>query len=314
MRTTTLTALTLLLILTACRDESTFRHPGHFELELGAYVRFSETPPGSFPSAAEFVFDDQLIDVNDNVSAFTIHAEAVIGGVAYAAENVFTATSFPADFRLTAADMAEAFEIAVDSIGTGDTFSFQGVATRDDGTVFYPVVPNYNPANSDNNLGFTDDFLMDNDPRDAMQFGVILACPLSEEASYLGDYLLTGTFTNPRGPFFLIQGATELEVELVQYEDSVFRRSFDIVFQNPNRPAMTVVLDFICGTVTTGENLPTRTGCGGPTGGPITITASAEPGPYDETDDSLLVVKFIENGLSLCGWQATEHVMTLTKL
>lgn len=297
------------LLIISCEDQSTFSNPSHHELELGSAIKFETSPAASFSSVADFAISGTLLDVNNNTQSYSVSINASISGVSYNAENAFVYTSFPSEMNITVTDIALALGIDQNAISMGDFFEFYGTSTRNDGTVFLPIDPDYGPDKDNSNIGYTERNIINSSSyNSAMYFNAILACPLQNNL-FTGDYLLTFTENILFGvPSFYSDVVVNLEV----YEGSVYQRVFELDFFpdfgfDTNTP---FILDFICGGVDANSLIPYGLGCSGS----LVAAGDGVFTPYDETDDSIITVSIIDNAQADCGGAPTPMVITLTKI
>lgn len=306
-----ITCLVLTAITFSCTDKSTFNNPSHHQLENGAYIRFVTPPPTSFvPELAQTVsISAEIYDANKNTSQFDLSVTATIvsTGEVYKTDNFITITSFPTTLNITAQMIADAIGVDISAFGAGDFIEFTGVATRNDGVKFYGVPPTFNEENGTVGIGNTEPNLLNAVAyKDAMTFDYIVACPI-DDTKYVGKYMLThpvGTCCG--GQIFLDQ---EVELEIV----SVYQRSFPAIYLEQfaigNGP-VDFTINFICGEVTASDNQNSGLLCANG----IFFNGSDAPGPYSETDDTILTVKFQE-ACQDCGCPPDEETeIVLTKI
>jgi len=297
------------LLIISCEDQSTFSNPSHHELELGSAIKFETSPASSFSSVADFAISGTLLDVNNNTQSYSVSIKALISGVSYNAENAFVYTSFPSEINITVSDIASVLGIDQNAISMGDFFEFYGTSTRNDGTVFLPIDPDYGPDKDNSNIGYTERNIINNSSYNtAMYFNAILACPLPSN-SFVGEYELTADVQNVMygAPTFVTPVTVTLEAS------SVYQRSFEIDYLtglgfDTND---TFVLDFICGGVDANSFIPFGLSCGGG----LYASGDGTPTPYDDSDDSVITVSFIDNALPDCsGYSPVPITFTLTKI
>ena len=296
------------LLIISCEDQSTYNNPVHHELELGSHITFETLPPTSYDSVAGFGIIGTIVDVNNNTQSYSISVAATISGTNYNVEDAFLFTSFPAEINISVADIASALNIDQSDISMGDFFEFYGKATRNDGTVFFSTEPDYGSGKDNSNIGYTEKNIINNSSyKTAMYFNAILACPLPSN-SFIGEYELTADVQNIMfgAPTFVTPVTVTLEVS------SVYQRSFEIDYLtglgfDTND---TFVLDFICGGVNANSYIPFGLSCGGG----LYASSDGTPTPYDESDDSVITVSFIDNALPDCGLSPVPITFTLTKI
>lgn len=174
----------LLLIAVSCTDQSTFNNPAIHELENGSFIRFENVGAinPDYPDPQGLIISEKIYDANENTSTFTLSAEGNIGGSLKFAENLITVTSFPSTIDITSQSLADALGVNVSDFAYGDNFIFKGVATRDDGTEFYPESPSVGSrGNTHDNLNNVTNYTS------AMTFGFVFFtdCP-----PIPGDYII----------------------------------------------------------------------------------------------------------------------------
>jgi len=184
-----LASIAFLLGYNSCTDQSTFNNPSSYEIERGAFVKFTEgsTIPGVLFEPQNISVSADVFDSTENVSEYVLMLQANISGVKYSTENYQTITSFPGTVNITSQSLADALGIQVDDISFGDTFNFSAKVTREDGTVFYGIAPEYDPATKTISGGNTEPTLFASSYFDAMEFVLALACPPSEPGIYRID-------------------------------------------------------------------------------------------------------------------------------
>lgn len=164
----------MIVLVVSCTDKSTFNNPAIHQLENGAFIRFENVNAinADYPEPQNLNISQKVFDANGNTSSFRLTVEGNIGGVMKYNDNLITINSFPSTIDITSQSLADALGVDVDDFSYGDTFVFKGIATRDDGTVFYPEspslgtrgntekqlnnVPNYTSAMSFGFVFFTD--------------------------------------------------------------------------------------------------------------------------------------------------------------
>ena len=150
------------LLIISCEDQSTYNNPATHELELGSHIKFETSPAASFSSVADFAISGTLLDVNNNTQSYSVSIDASISGVNYNAEDAFVYTSFPSEMNLTVSDIATALGLDESEISMGDFFEFYGTSTRNDGTVFLPIDPDYGSDKDNTNIGYTERNIINN--------------------------------------------------------------------------------------------------------------------------------------------------------
>lgn len=168
-------AITAMLVITGCTDESKFNNPVHFELENGAFIRFENDEPNlTYSDAQNIFFSDEIYDANGNAQSYSLGLTATIGGVEYEEVEYFATTTFPVTLEITSESLASAIGIDPSTIDFGDKFDFNANVVRDDGKVF-------NVENTDSTL------LTGTSYNDAIDFTMIVSCPFVQ-SEIIGKY------------------------------------------------------------------------------------------------------------------------------
>jgi hypothetical protein len=190
--------LITIFTLYSCTDQSTFNNPVTYELENGAFARFTDaTMPVTFSDPQAVSFSDQVFDANNNMTSYTLALQAIIGGTTYIDENFISITSFPASVDITSQSIADAIGLDVNTFSFGDSFLFTATAVRNDGTVFYGAPPTFDDDNLTVGLGNTDNQLNSSAAYiSAMQFGTIIACAEFIAAEMPGTWTVTNDAWN----------------------------------------------------------------------------------------------------------------------
>lgn len=200
---------------------------------------------------------------------------------------------------VTGAEALKALELEVGDINTGDAFEFRLKLTDKDGRVFNDV-----NASGDVKGGafFSSPFL----------YSVPVICPLPTSFA-TGQYKLVQTNT-ATDPFY--GSATRFVEENITLAavtgSETSSRRFTAKYLGGNFSGA-FTLNFSCGQILKPAEGP---GVGCAAGNPIIWQSnSANTGSYDLDDDSVLVVKFVDDINSSCGALAnTPITLTLTKL
>lgn len=196
-----LTCLVLGAISFSCTDQSTFNNPVTHELERGAFIKFTNGQPSATVSDPQNIsFSDEILDANNNTADFTVGLKAIIGGTTYIEGNFFNTTSFPATFSFTSQSIADAIGVDVTTFSFGDSFEFTATATRNDGVVFLGVRPTFDTDNLTVGPGNTEPNLDLIAYKDAMSFGIIVACAAHIAADMPGTWtVVTDTWADYGG-------------------------------------------------------------------------------------------------------------------
>jgi hypothetical protein len=182
--------LIAVIVASSCTDQSTFNNPAIHQLENGAFVRFENDGAINldYPDPQALNIEENVYDANNNISSFTISVEANIGGALKYVDDLITITSFPSKIKITSQSLADAIGIDVSEFAFGDTFNFRGVATRNDGTIFYSESPDYDVSTNSHSRGNTHSNLTSVSAyTNAMKFGFVFFtdCP-----PVSGDYVI----------------------------------------------------------------------------------------------------------------------------
>lgn len=137
-------------------------------------------------------FSGLLTDSRGNVESHTYKVRSVFAGEASDFADVYTTTTFPTEFQITAGDVATALGVPVESFQPGTRFDFVGTSVRDNGEVI---------TFNDLNLDLQAEVGM----RQSYQLNTFISCPFNRDDA-LGTYLID----DPNG--FALNGATTFEV------------------------------------------------------------------------------------------------------
>ncbi len=303
-------------VVLSCRDAD--KDPlGFDKLTNGAFMRQIELVSGSFDlfnfSEAEFVITLEAEDANggDLFASYDIYVAFIdntpIGEDTFNIAEVFVktidASAFTKDpesglpratITVTSAEAMAVLGITAVDLDGGDTFDFRGEMHLSDDRSFTITSTGPNIAGGEfyNSPFFN---------------RVAVVCEFNPEF-YTGDYMLLQT-AGPSDPFFggdrFMNGVVTLSVG-----ETSTQRVFDLTYVTFTGIAFTVNL--VCGNVVIpfqGSGI----GCGGP--GMNWISDSADQATFSITDDSILVITFIENIDGECGLPAEPGTqITLTKM
>lgn len=306
----------IILAFQSCEDEKKIRFP---EFEDAANVRIQLDPDYSSLDASDITNAKLVFSVfseNTNIES------VVVSAVYYSFQNDSTTDPVEilslsqSDFdaangairnqEFTAQFLATQFGLPGGSsdLGGGDRFDFSNLTTLTNGMVFpdtilsetdhetVNVTPNI--INSAATTSFT------------VSFTAYVACPVPAGFA-LGDYILEQT-EGPTDPFFgnPTRWANEV-VTLTQV--SPIERTFNGTYFTFENVGFNFLL--ICGNVLVGTTA-SGIGCGGPG---LNWTGATPPGYYDESDDSVIIIKILENVDGGCGLPAAEPMtLMLTKI
>lgn len=191
--------LVLLVVLTAsftaCEDPD--KNP--FEIDgvdgpFGSFVRFDITtsPVLDVTDIANTQFGGTISTPSNNVASYELKVRRVSGGTASDFQTLVIITSFPSEFRATAANISTALGLEISDLLPGDRFDFEGISTGLDGSI-----TTFDDLSTD--LG--------GNPGQAQgyRFNTFISCPFVQ-ADAIGTYLIT----NDSG--FGLNGITQFEV------------------------------------------------------------------------------------------------------
>lgn len=210
------------------------------------------------------------------------------------------------DVELTSSFLAEKFGLpgGVNDLGGGDRFDFFNTTTLTNGMVFPDTVlqgtefENVNVTPNIINSAATSSF--------SVGFSAFVACPVPEGFA-TGKYIVEQT-EGPSDPFFgnPYRWLTE---EVTLNTVSPIERTFNGTYFTFDNRKFNFLL--ICGVVLVGETAA-GLGCGGPGLG---WKGDSPPGTYDEADDSVIIIKLLENSTGGCGLPVDEPLtLVLTKV
>jgi len=181
--------LILLITIVGCTDESKDPLP---QLEKGGFIRFANiSPPNTFGDPLGIEFTGEIIDPNNNASNYSLSLKANINGQTYIQENFISISSFPATLSFNSQSIADGLGVNVNTLNFTNTFDFIATVTRNDGTVFYGIVPEFDPNNLTVGIGNTEANLSTAGYNDAMAFGFLISCPEFSIDDLVGSYNVT---------------------------------------------------------------------------------------------------------------------------
>ena len=284
------------LLVVSCEDEDKIRFQPDGPVNAGAFVTADiqtafingdDIPNGVY----SFIADAP----SNNVESYsmTVRRASADGSVVTDFVPLLTITEFPQEIVITSADLAAAFGITVADLQLGDTFTFLNSSTGTDGSVV--TLDTLDP-----------DLSSEGGQLQAYRLSTLIVCPI-DDALYVGEYNITTTMGGNFGDIYLDQ-VVELEIL------SPYQRTFEAVYLEQfgiGQPAMTFTIEFLCGVVTGRDGMSTFLGCAG---GSLILNSSPLAGPYDETDDSTLVINARENAAGCGGNPEGEIQLTLTKV
>lgn len=315
-----LSALGLLAVITACRDDD--KLPVDFDKinnSNGAFVRIISTPSGSFDpnnvAGSEYrtvieVSDAKKGDLLDNVKFFVtfedntpgngeIETEVTIVKTVPAASFAKDATSgLPrATVTITANEVLTALGMSASDVLALDGFDFSMEVELTTGQVF----------NADNTSG---DVLGGAFYGSPFAYKLLVVCPLDPDL-FLGEYTLVAGASEFGDPVF----PSNTVVELVE-GGQAYQRVFEAVYLGDlgiGNAAQEWTINFICETTQFPKQITNLTcGAGSIYVGPIGA------GAYDEADDTTFTVTLVEGpdgDDGGCGFSgSTQVTLTFTKV
>merc|ERR1711939_1303408 len=162
----------------------------------GSYVFIDiESPVIDVTALETSTFGGTLRTAVDNVASHEFEVRRVSGGLASEYVPIYSTTSFPAEFRISAPDIATALGIDVSEILPGDRFDFVGKTTGTDGSIVY-----------ENNLNA--DLFGEPGQRQAYNLQTFVSCPFFVEEA-IGTYQLLScglTFCGGGNTFEVVAG------------------------------------------------------------------------------------------------------------
>lgn len=165
-------SLCLLVVLTGCEDNEKAPFP---EVENGAYVYVDiQSTVIDVTDIENSTYGGILYAPSDNVESHSFSVRRISGGVASEFAEVYTATSFPAEFRVGASEITAALGIELSDVLPGDQFDFVGTTVSTDGDVV-----------TFDNLGT--DLAGETGQRQAYNLVTFVSCPFVQ-ADALGTY------------------------------------------------------------------------------------------------------------------------------
>lgn len=171
------------------------------DLKIGAYLTFEEYPMAvqGVNTVSEVTFAATLYDPTGNVAEYELSIMATVSGTDTDNFLVGTYTTFPISFDWDINDLAAAVGLTAADINFGDTFSFNGVVTHKNGTVYTGETPSYDEDDGLDLAGMTNDEVVDpnNGYRNGFIFGFTIGCPANtyNPATIPGTWLATSTYT-----------------------------------------------------------------------------------------------------------------------
>jgi len=286
----------ILVLFFSCNSDEEFINPFTSEdgfAEKAAFVRFEEIPIIIDFSVASPALVTEIVDPAGNVSSYDL-------SVALNQDTAFfpvtSITSFPTTLNIPVSQIESAVGVPGGTITEGDEIFFQASITRDDGAVF----------TVENMTG--DVFNQGN--RQAMQFSVLIACPLASDDFGTGTYVLE-QIGGPGDPFFggpsRWPGAGETTQEVSLVATSPITRQFDATWITFGG---TFSFNLLCGDIRWPfQGFPASCGGSGANALQAEITA------YNETDDSEFIITITDTIDTDCGLGEDQtYSIRLTKV
>lgn len=178
-----LSILMILLFTTSCEDNEKLPFP---PVENGAFVYVDiERIVLDVTDLANSTYGGTLYAPSDNVASHSFSVRRISGGITSSFAEVFTATSFPADFSIGASEIAAALGIEVSDLQPGDQFDLVGTTVSKDGEII-----------TFDKLGA--DLAGETGQRQAYELTTYVSCPFVLSDA-IGTYAITsdpGAFTN----------------------------------------------------------------------------------------------------------------------
>ena len=305
-----------ILAFQSCQDLEKIRFP---EFTDAANVRIQIDPDYSALDASDFENAKLVYSVfseNTNIESVVISASYYNfqNDTTYDSREIirYTQSDFDAnngairDEEFTSQFLAQKFGFpgGASDLGGGDLFNFTNLTTLTNGMVFPDTIlseTNYETVNVTPNIinsAGTTSF--------TVAFNAFVACPVPDGFA-LGNYLLE-QISGPDDPFFGNPYRWETGVVTLAQVSPIERSFRGTYFTFENR-AFNFLL--ICGNVLVGT---TGSGIGCSALG-ISWTGATPPGYYDESDDSEIIIKVLENIDGDCGLPAGEPMtLRLTKI
>jgi len=306
----------IFISITACEDEEAIRLPEFME---AANVRIQVNPDFSSIDASDIAnakLQFSMFSENTNIQSVVLTAQLynfandslsdVVELTSYSQSDFDANQGTIRDIEFTSTFLAEKFGLSggVNDLGGGDRFDFFNTTTLTNGLV-YPdtvlqgteletlnVTPNI--INSAATTSFT------------VGFTAFVACPVPVGFA-TGTYRIEQT-SGPADPFFgnpYRWAPAEVTLNVVSPIERTFNGTY---FTFDNRQFNFLL---ICGSILVGET-SSGLSCGGPS---IDWRGDSPPGTYNEADDSVIIIKLLDNVNGGCGLPVDEPLtITLTKV
>jgi hypothetical protein len=306
----------LFLCVTACKDEEVIRFPDFME---AANVRIQVDPDFSSIDASDIEnakLQFSLFSENTNIQSVVLTAQfysfindslsEVIELASYSQSDFNSNQGAIRDVVFSSAFLAETFGLpgGVDDLGGGDRFDFFNTTTLTNGLVYPDTVlqgmelENVNVTPNIINSAATTSF--------TVGFTAFVACPVPPGFA-TGTYRIEQT-EGPTDPFFgndYRWAPSEVTLNVVSPIERTFNGTY-LTFDNRRFNFL-----LICGNVLVGAT-SSGLSCGGPD---LTWVGDSPPGTYNEADDSVIIIKVLENIDGACGISVGDPLtLTLTKV
>lgn len=229
----------MVLTLTNCEDNE--KSP-LIDAPNGAFVLIDiENTVIDVTDVENSTFGGTLRATNSNVASHEISVRSVVDGNASAFTSLYTTTTFPSDFFVTAGDIATALGVDVADFPPGTRFDFIGTTTDDQGNTV-----------TINSLG--SDLQSETGQRQAYDLQTFISCPF-DVTEALGTYQVIdcGLTFCQGNTFEVIEGENPNEIIMVNpYGGS---GDFNVVVQvNPTSGQITIEEQAAFNTEDTGNN------------------------------------------------------------
>ena len=200
-------ALVLLISFTSCEDEN--KNPLLDEVPA-AYVFIDiENPVLDVTDLQSSTYGGVITAPANNVASFDVSVRRVSDGIGTDYFPVYSTTSFPADFRVSATDIANALGLNLIDLLAGDRFDFVGTSMGVDGSIV-----------SINNLAT--DIASEPGQKQAYTLTTYISCPFVQE-DMVGTYTIIeddGFSATGNTTFEIIAGESANEIVLLNPYDS----------------------------------------------------------------------------------------------
>ncbi|MFD2589070.1 hypothetical protein ACFSQJ_19245 [Croceitalea marina] len=218
------------LFLANCEDNEKYPLP---VVQEGAFVLVDITSTLIDVTQIESsAYAGRLQDTRGNIDSHTFEVRSVVAGVASDYVPVYTTTTFPAEFAITAGDIAAALGVDIATFPPGTRFDFVGKSTTDNGDVV-----TFNSLNADlqAELG----------QRQAYNLQTFISCPVSVDE-------IAGTYLVQAGAFRAFFGETTDVRTVVAGPGSSQITIVEGEYTNTGGDPLILDIDFSTGIITGG--------------------------------------------------------------